>query len=299
MNKLKLTLILGASLAMLAAPALADEEVDRTLDASRTGTVEIENTSGSIEVEGWSRDQVQVTGTIGDDVEELIFERDGDEITIKVEIEKSIWGTSDGDGDLLIRVPAGSTVEVSTVSANIEVSDVTGEQELSSVSGDIDVSKVSGDIDADTVSGDVRIEGEGNNIDVDATSVSGGVVIQSVAGSVSGDSVSGRVEVSGSEFHDVDLETVNGRIEFTGGLADGADLDAESVNGRIEVQLSQPVSASIDIETFNGSIRNCFGPKAERTSKYAPGMELSFTEGGGRASIDLETLNGTIVLCKE
>ncbi|MEM7430319.1 MAG: DUF4097 family beta strand repeat-containing protein [Pseudomonadota bacterium] len=299
MNKVKLILLVGAGLAMIAMPVKADVDVDRTVDASPTGEVEIETISGRIEVEGWSRNEVQVTGTIGDDVEELIVERDGDEVTIKTEVDESWWGSSDSDADLLIRVPAGSSVEVSTVSSNIDVEGVNGEIEADAVSGNVTIDGADGDISGNTVSGDVRITGNTSVIDVEGTSVSGNVIIKDVAGSAYGESVSGRIEVSGDTFSEVDLETVNGRIEFRGELSDGAEFDAESVNGRIELALTGDVSASFDIETFNGSIRNCFGPKPERTSKYAPGSELRFTHGGGAADVELETLNGSIVICND
>ena len=58
------------------------------------------------------------------------------------------------------------------------------------------------------------------------------------------------------------------------------------------------MSARFDIETFNGNIRNCFGPDSVRTSKYAPGRELKFTEGGGSGRVTINTLNGNLRLCK-
>ena len=71
------------------------------------------------------------------------------------------------------------------------------------------------------------------------------------------------------------------------------------MNGRVEVIFIGDLSAEIDIESFNGRIKNCFGPKPERTSKYAPGWELSFTEGDGDGSVSIATLNGGITMCKE
>jgi hypothetical protein len=35
-----------------------------------------------------------------------------------------------------------------------------------------------------------------------------------------------------------------------------------------------------------------------RTSKYAPGRELRFTEGDGDARVSIKTLNGSLRLCK-
>ena len=77
-----------AALALLALPgqALADREVDRTIEAAANAVIEIENTSGSIEVRGWDQNEVRVTGTIGDDVEELVVEGGSRSIVIEVDI---------------------------------------------------------------------------------------------------------------------------------------------------------------------------------------------------------------------
>ena len=53
-------------------------EVDETIDAASDGHVDIVNISGSVDVYGWSKNSVEVTGELGERVEELILERDGD-----------------------------------------------------------------------------------------------------------------------------------------------------------------------------------------------------------------------------
>ena len=76
-------------------------------------------------------------------------------------------------------------------------------------------------------------------------------------------------------------------------------MDVESINGDAIIMLVGPVNAEIEIETFNGDIDNCFGPQAQRTSKYAPGRELKFTAGDGNGEIRIKTLNGDVTLCKK
>ncbi|NIV17482.1 MAG: hypothetical protein GWN47_03540, partial [Woeseiaceae bacterium] len=70
-----------------------------------------------VEVEGWSRNQVEVTGELGDDVEELIFERDGDEVEIKVKTKRR--NSHDISSNLFIKIPGASSLEIHTVSADI------------------------------------------------------------------------------------------------------------------------------------------------------------------------------------
>ena len=286
-------IVLVAGLAGM--PAAADEEVNRTIDAAAKSYIEIFNTSGTIEVTGWSKKSVEVKAILGDSVEELVVERDGDEILIKVEVPNRHWG--DIDADLVIHVPERSTIEVSGVSTDIQVDGVLGEQSLGTVSGDIESNNVADDLEAESVSGDIEISGNGTEANTETATVSGDVILTNVSGSVEAESVSGDVEVTGGVFDDAHFESVNGDILFHGELTQDGDLSAESVNGTVDIGFTKPVSARFDIETFNGSIKNCFGPKPERTSRYSPGLELSFTTGDGEARVGVETLNGSVRIC--
>jgi DUF4097 and DUF4098 domain-containing protein YvlB len=290
-----LAIVLAATLASTA--AIADQRVDKSIDAARDSYIEIYNTSGDIQVIGWSQDRVQVKGTIDDKVEELILERDGKDILIKVKVPHRHHGSI--DADLVISVPENSSIEVSAVSADIEVSGVLGKQSLETVSGDIETTAFGKDIEAGTVSGDVEITGNGQAADIEAATVSGDVTLTNLGGRVDAESVSGDVEIIGGVFDDVYLESVNGDLEFRAELKDGGDLGMESVNGTVDIVFTKPVSARFDIETFNGSIRNCFGPKPQRTSRYSPGLELSFTVGDGDSHVSIETLNGSVNICNQ
>jgi DUF4097 and DUF4098 domain-containing protein YvlB len=294
-SNMKQAILIVLAAGIVSMPAVADEKVNQTIDASSNGFVEIFNTAGSIEVTGWSKNSIEITGSLGDSVEELIVERDGNQVLIRVEVPNRHWG--DIDADLTIKIPENSSLEVSGVSTDIDVEDVFGEQSLGTVSGDIDTRGVADDVEAESVSGDVEIQGNGNG-SVDGATVSGDVVVKGMSGSVDVESVSGDIDVIGGSYEDAHFETVNGDQTFHAELKSGGDLSMESVNGTVDVKFSVPItSARFDIETFNGSIRNCFGPKPERTSKYSPGLELSFTIGDGDSTVEIETLNGSVNVC--
>lgn len=285
----------GLSL-LLAVPVMA-EEVDRTLEAAPDGQVDISNIAGSVTVAGWTRDEVEVTGTLGRNVEELIFERSGDKITVKVKVPRR--GGRGIDSDLHINVPQGSSIDVSGVSADIDVTEVRGEQRLHTVSGDISTESVDSDVSAESVSGDVEVDGDRKATETRASTVSGDVTLFRTSGTVSAESVSGRVIVDEGSFSRVDLTVVNGELLFQAALEKGGKLSAETVNGDVDVELVGDVSAKIDVGTTNGRIRNCFGPEAKRSSKYGPGWSLSFTEGDGDGRIDISTVNGGVNLCRK
>ena len=280
---------------LLAAPVMA-EEVDRTLDAASDGRVHISNIAGAVTIDGWSRDQVQVTGELGRNVEELIFERDGDKVTIKVKVpKKSGRGI---ESDLYIQVPQASSIDVSTVFADIEVMKVTGEQSLGTVSGDIDTEGAESDISAEAVSGDIEVNGQNKVTNTRANTVSGDVQLVRVAGIADTESVSGDVMITDGSFERIDMSTVNGDLMFRSALQAGGKLTAETVNGSVDIEFTDDISGRFDIDTFNGDIDNCFGPKPERTSKYTPGLELSFQEGDGDARVNISTLNGDVSICR-
>lgn len=287
-----------AAALLLALPADA-RDVSETLDAAPDGRVKISNVSGSIDVRGWSRSAVEVTGELGDDVEELIFDRNGDTVQIKVKTPERSGRFTDASADLVIQIPSRSTIEVAAVSADIDVRAVRGEQNLRSVSGDIDAEGFAGDIEVETVSGDIELQGDGETARTVMKSVSGDVSGERIAGELIATSVSGDVGLIDTRLSSGGFETVNGDITVRMALMRGGRIDAETVNGDVNFEFDGDLSADFDIDTFNGEIDNCFGPKAERTSKYAPGWELRFAHGGGDGRVRIKTLNGDINICTD
>ena len=292
MMKRLTAIVLGA---LLATPLLA-EEVNETLDAAPDGHVNVSNIAGSVTINGWTRDQVEVTGELGRNVEELIFERDGNKVTIKVKVPRN--GGRGIASDLLIQVPQDSSIDVGTVSADIDVTEIRGEQQLNTVSGDVNTESAAADVAIQAVSGDLEIKGQQQDAEFRANTVSGDVTLFRVSGTVTAESVSGDVVIDEGSFDRVNLNSVNGEILFQAELRGDGKLQAETVNSDVDIKFVGGVSGRFDIDTFNGDIDNCFGPKAERTSKYTPGWELSFQEGDGNARVTISTLNGDVTLCR-
>jgi DUF4097 and DUF4098 domain-containing protein YvlB len=291
----KLFLIIATTL--LAWPASA-ADVNETVDAAPDGHIEIFNTAGSVKVEGWSRGSVEVTGTLGNEVEDFIFERDGDEVLIKVKAKHGRSGHKGFVTHLVIRAPEDSSLEIATISADIEVKSVYGEIEAHAISGDVELEMYAAEVEVESVSGDIDVQGDGKATVAELVSVSGDVTAEKLAGEVVLESVSGDIVLASGSYDDVAMETVNGDIVFQASLQKGGEVNIETVNGTVDADFVGDVSAEFEVETFNGRIRNCFGPKPERVSKYAPGYELSFTEGGGDGNVSIATLNGNLNLCK-
>lgn len=291
MKKL-LSLVFGVSLA----GSVIAGEINETIDAAADGQVDVVNIAGSVEVIGWSNHSVQVTGTLGDKVEELILERNGDRVLVKVKVPRNSHGKI--ASELVVHIPEMSSLDVSAVSADIDVEGVAGEQSLQTVSGDIETETGERDIAVESVSGDIEVDGEGEDAETAAGTVSGDITLSDLAGAVEAGTVSGDVIIDGVSFDRASAESVNGDIRFEAALRRDGKLAVESVNGDVDIEFTNNVSAQFDIETFNGDINNCFGPDAERTSRYAPGLELSFEVDGGNGRVVVSTLNGDINICK-
>ena len=89
-----------------------------------------------MDVRGWDRNEVQVTGHLGDDVERVDVESSGGRTVIKVVLPRG--SSHDGDADARSAGAArAARVEVCAVSADVSSRGVLGTQRLKSVSGEI------------------------------------------------------------------------------------------------------------------------------------------------------------------
>jgi DUF4097 and DUF4098 domain-containing protein YvlB len=290
---------LAAAAALLAAsPAShAGTPISKSVAADPSGSVEVSNVSGSVAVTGWDRNEVEVTGQLGDGVERLDFTTQDKVTRIKVVLPEHSHHV--GDSDLAIRVPKASRVSVNTVSADIKVQDVLGAQRLQSVSADIQTVAGTEDVECRTVSGDVKVDGSGKQGLLTVTTVSGDATALRVAGEVNASTVSGDLVLGLGQTERSRLRSTSGDMTLAMRLATDGKIDAESISGDVRVNLVGGSDAEYDISTFSGEIKNCFGPKAVPTSEYTPGRELHFQQGQGSARIRIKTLNGDVDLCRK
>jgi DUF4097 and DUF4098 domain-containing protein YvlB len=288
-----------AAAALLLAPlAWADEQpVDRRAPADPQGEVEVSNISGTVSISGWDRNEVQVTGTLGEGIERLDFVSEPKRTIIQVKHPDNNRRDGDAEAELSIRVPTGSRLNVNTVSAEISVTHVNGEQRLQSVSGDISGEIAGEDVEAKTVSGSVVLRGEGKPAVVTVTTVSGDAQVRRAAGEIIANSVSGSLNLDLDQISRARMRTTSGDLELEGPLSKDARVDAETISGELVLDFKPPVNADFEIESFSGEINNCFGPKPQTKSEYGPGSELNFKQGDGSARVRLQSLSGDIHLC--
>ena len=163
----------------------ADPIFQQTYPLAAGGSFLLENVNGSVQVEGWDRNEVEVraiklTETNQDDVD-----------LVKIDVD-----TEPGQVAVRTRYPQGQSEEVAveyhvfvpnrvlltgvgTVNGSVSVSGVDGGGELRSVNGNVEVLNSSGRFSAKTTNGNLRMElrqlGEGAPMDIET--VNGSVTL--------------------------------------------------------------------------------------------------------------------------
>ncbi len=294
MNRLVPWLLVGAFAPLAAAHAATP--FDRTVDADARGTVEVHSVSGSVEIEGWDRASVHVSGTVADNVERVDVRRDGNRVMVEVVLHEG--ARSSENTKLTIDAPRASSLEVSTVSASIEARAIEGEQRLSSVSGAIDAEEFASDLNVSSVSGAVTVHGHGSVALTRARAISGSLRLTDIAGEVEAQAVSGSVEVAANQLDRATLSSISGRLSLSGALGDHARADLTTTSGSLNLTFAGTAAAEYDLTTFSGAIDACFGPPVSEP-RNGPQRQHRFREGDSDARVRANSMSGSITLCRK
>lgn len=284
-------------LTTLAFPWLAHAatSVDEHRAANPQGAVQIDNVAGMIDVQGWDKSEVAVTGTIGKDVERVEITGEGNRTSIRVVLPQGHhWGMRDGEAHLVIHVPANSSVAASMVSSDLKVSAVHGGLELRTVSGNIS-GEGGGDVHANAVSGDIHLTANAARV-IEVKAISGNIVLSGGNADVEATTVSGDAHLTLGTVSRARFKTVSGDLSATLAAAADAQIEGESVSGDVKLEFASAPAADFDVQTISGEIDNCFGPKPIE-SRHGPGARLTFKTGDSSARVRISSHSGDVRLC--
>ncbi len=289
MHRILMTSVLALACS-IAMPAHAATPIDQTRSLDHRGRVEIDNLKGRVEVRGWDRAEVKVTGSLGDGVEKFVLEGDGNVLRIKAKYPSR--SNRAEPTTLILQVPLRAELEIDTVSADIDVHGMASrEMSLDSVSGDIAANGAPGSAEVESVSGDITLTFNSGNVDV--STVSGDVVLSGrLNGKVSLESVAGdvRVDSKGEKLSSFRAGTVSGDIRADTALADDGIVKMESVSGDLLLIMPRELSAQVSGESFSGDLM-APGAKIDR-EEFGPGSSFHQHYGAGKGEIRLESFSG-------
>ena len=274
--------------------AWAGEPIDERVEVDEDTTVLIENVHGQVQVTGWDRPEVHVTGELGDGADRVVVSGEYGRVLVRVLMPRS--GSSD-ETELIVSAPATSRLVVETVSADIEISGMMASQRLNTVGGDVTTHSAGEELEVKSATGDIVITGAGVTSESRVTSVSGDVTVSGVTGEVNAKSVSGDVAIEGAGISQVRLTSTSGSLRLTAGVESDPSLVLESISGDTILKVDGDMLGEFDVKTTSGEITSCFGPDPAR-DEFGAGQTLRFSDDEGESKVRVKTMSGDIDLCR-
>ena len=269
----------------------AQSRIDTTFAFSRTGVVDLTQSSGDIIVTSWDRAEARVRayaerGQVRSGLSSSRLTLDVDAVRGRV-----------GDSRFEVTVPVGVRVVARSRSGDVSVRGTKGAVQAESTSGDVEVTDATDRVVIESVSGDVRASEL--NGEVRAQSVSGTIEVRGVSGVISAETTSGDVSLLGVTSRSVTATTVSGEVEYEGGIDPNGRYEFHAHSGNVRLEIPESSSAHFSVETFSGSL------DTEFTLTMQPGQRTTsrprryeFTLGSGTARVTAESFSGDIVLVR-
>ncbi|MEP7327061.1 MAG: DUF4097 family beta strand repeat-containing protein [Gemmatimonadota bacterium] len=287
-------LLLALPVASGLAQASPPQRVERKLAIDPDASIRIYNLNGSVRVEGWDRDTISVVATIGDPLKNRFFFGGGTR-GAKMGIESPL-DLDQAPAHLIVKVPNRSRVWIKAATASIDLSGLQGGVDVSSTSGNIRFEGSPDQLNLETMDGSIEVIANGPWMR--AKTASGTITLRGGGEDVGATTVSGDVTLLSSGMRRVRMETVSGKLNFSGALARDGALTVESHSGPVDLLLPADLSAEFDLSTYEGTITNGFAPE-RRPTRQGAGEELHITALTGSANINVRTFKGPIVLRKK
>ncbi len=257
----------------------AIEKVDKTLNVSKMPNVSIDVKRGSVDIQSWDKDRIQVIGTLDELSEGFVFKRDGDSVLIEDDLPNQFNGGNKSGSKLIIKVPKSLNLNLDGISTNLNLKDL---------DGDIHVETISGSIDAENLSGKPSLQ-----------TVSGALSTKQLSGWVRLNSISGNIETTPSVTNELRVKNVSGDVVVNVGDK-FTRLRAQTVSGDIELVFAEMPKAAFSLNGGpGGSIRNHLSKDLPFKAKYTGSESMSFKTGIGRGNVFLNTVSGTLMLKKK
>jgi len=164
-STIKTTILLSVVFffAAFAAPdAVSQKRFSKTYEANKNVRLQLTNRTGTVTVEGWDRDQIQIAAYLEAPAANIVpVSLSG---TILINVVRDNQGRYEvGNVNFLVRVPRGSSVDIETRMGNLNVSNVKGTLVRAHISseGDITLTNIGAlNVSAENVIGDIFYDGD-------------------------------------------------------------------------------------------------------------------------------------------
>jgi len=236
------------------------EEFHKSLKLGADGVFSLVNINGSVSIETWNRDEVDiqaekaVRGRRSNlDRIEIVIEARANHVTVDTIFPKI--RNFRGKVTYAIKVPEGLVLDkISTTNGDIEISGPVKDVRISSTNGNLKVSRIEGLLVGGTTNGDIRAEDLNGEVDVHSTNGNIVLNVRSVSDEIGARTTNGSISLTiraNDIDADVEARTTNGRItvDFPVTLSSG-QISKRRLNGRIGS--GGPL---ISLKTTNGAVK--------------------------------------------
>ena len=240
---------------LLAIPAWAGTQIEKSLPLAPGGRFILDSDGGSVSITGTDQSGAKVTITGNRDLQNLFdFTFDDAAGTVRIRAtRRDHWGWFGFDLNMHyeVRVPKVTALEIRTGGGGIEVNTIAAEASLKTSGGPIDVSGVNGRLLAETSGGPVRI-----------TEIQGDAELGTSGGGITADAIDGSL-IAHTSGGGIRIHRVTGRIDaHTSGGGIVAVLSKkndrggvlESSGGSISATLDPTINLDIDASTSGGNV---------------------------------------------
>lgn len=269
-----------AILFLTAAFGTGGAEPDTTLRLPRGGAVAIESHTGNVTLRSGAGDAVTVRGGT--------VEFDGHDLSITADAF-----AGDRSASLDITLPVWAAVTVHTLSGDIVVEGAPERLQAETFKGAIRVLGGGGRLELESVAGAITVtDFRGSRLTVDATG--NDITITNATGRLELTSVNGAIRMRGIRSSFVDVNTVDGLIEFEGPLASDGRYNFETHSGGLTLTLPGDVSAHLDISTFSGRFQSQIPATRPADSDHSDSTAFTARLGRGEARVTIDSFSGNI-----
>jgi hypothetical protein len=268
------------------------------------GRVSLENSNGSVEIVGWEKDTIDISGTkyaSNDSVLkalkiDIVSSPDSIRIrTIPPTGHRSNWGAK-----YIIRVPRRVELDrIASSNGSLRIEDVEGAARLKTSNGGVRISRVKGSVEVDTSNGGVEVmEHDGSLV---ARTSNGGIRADNVRGlfeaSTSNGSINARL-ADPQPGKAVKLESSNGSVALAMDAIKDNDIRITTSNSSITLKLPQDAKGMLKANTSNSNSITTDFDVAVRSGQISKGHLEGALNGGTGPMFDLITSNGSIRILK-
>jgi DUF4097 and DUF4098 domain-containing protein YvlB len=221
----------------LLALVLLAAQTDQTVQVRRGARLDVHNSSGSVTIRAWDRDQVRVQ----------VEHSDRDTIDVQatdslVSVRAHGRNGQPRSLDYSITVPAWMAVNVSGTATDVDVDGTAADVTIETVRGDVKVRGGAGFVRLQSVQGSISVERTKGR--VEAHTFNDSIALADISGDVTAETINGGITLARIDASSVDASTVNGEISFDGQIKDGGLYRLTSHNGPIDVTLADRVNAT-------------------------------------------------------